>query len=81
MNNYKDAITYYLQAIEINKKLGNKEAIARNYNNIGAMYSGLKELDKASKAYEKAYEIISEIGDIQLLAQNLTNRGNISGCC
>ncbi|CAF0728633.1 unnamed protein product [Adineta steineri] len=56
---YKKAIWYYEQALEIQEKTlpSNHPSLATSYNNIGLVYNNMGEYSKALSYYEKALEI------------------------
>ncbi|CAF1488531.1 unnamed protein product, partial [Adineta steineri] len=56
---YKKAIWYYEQALEIQEKTlrSNHPSLATLYNNIGSVYDSMGEYSKALSYYEKALEV------------------------
>ncbi|CAF3663159.1 unnamed protein product [Adineta steineri] len=56
---YKKAILYYEQAVEIREKFlpSNHRDLATSYNNIGSVFNRIGEYSKALSYYEKALEI------------------------
>ncbi len=58
---YKEAVGWYEQAIEINERLGLKESVAANYHQIGRVHEEQKKLDEAERWYKKALEIYERL--------------------
>ncbi|CAF1182044.1 unnamed protein product [Adineta steineri] len=59
---YKKAICYYKQVLEIQRKSlpSNHPSLATSYNNIGMMYNNMGDCSKALSFYEKYLEICQE---------------------
>jgi len=73
-----EALEYYQQALEINRKLsGYEQGAAHNLNNIGTLYNELGKQDEAMKCQEEALEISKKFKDEQAIANSLTNIGII----
>ena len=72
-----EALEYYQQALEINRKLGYEQGAAHNLNNIGTIYNELGKHDEALKCQEEALEISKKFKDEQAIANSLTNIGII----
>ncbi|MBU4361039.1 tetratricopeptide repeat protein [bacterium] len=72
-----EALEYYQQALEINRKLGYEQGVAQNLNNIGTLYNELGKYDEALKCQEEALEISQKFKDEQAIANTLTNIGII----
>ena len=70
-----EALEYYQQALEINKKLGYEQGIAHNLSNIGTVYNDLGKHDEALKFQEEALEINRKIEDEPGIANSLNNIG------
>jgi len=70
-----EALEYYQQALEINKKLGYEQGIAHNLSNIGTIYNELGEHDEALRRQEEALEINQKIEDEPGTADSLNNIG------
>ena len=51
LGNLKEALSYYLQALNLNPNN------AMNYNNLGIVYEGLKDYKRAKQAYKMAIKI------------------------
>ncbi|MBU4601619.1 tetratricopeptide repeat protein [bacterium] len=72
-----EALEYYQQALEINRKLGYEQGVAQNLNNIGTLYNELGKYDEALKCQEEALEVSQKFKDEQAIANSLTNIGII----
>jgi len=73
-----EALEYYQQALEINRKLsGYEQGAAHNLNNIGTLYNELGKQDEAMKCQEEALEISKKFKDEKAIANSLTNIGII----
>jgi len=70
-----EALVYYQQALETNRKLGYEQGVAHNLNNIGTVYNELGEYDEALKCQEKALEVSQKIEDEPGIANSLNNIG------
>jgi len=70
-----EALEFYQQALEINRKLGYEQGAAHNLNNIGTLYNELGKHDEALKCQEEALEISKKFKDEQAIANSLTNIG------
>ncbi len=63
---YKTAISYLAEAIEINNKLNtaqSKNSLTHNFNNLGYLYYKQGTYDTALVYLHKVYQICDEIGD------------------
>jgi len=72
-----EALEYYQQALEVNRKLGYEQGAAHNLNNIGTLYNELGIHDEALKCQEEALEISKKFKDEQAMANSMTNIGII----
>jgi tetratricopeptide (TPR) repeat protein len=70
-----EALEYYQQALETNRKLGYVQGVAHNLNNIGTVYNELGEQDEALRCQEEALEINQKIEDEPGTADSLNNIG------
>ena len=70
-----EAIKYFSECLEINKRLNNKHRIAGSLNNIGNLYELIDDFEKAAEYYKKSLAIYEEIDDLNGQALTL---GNIS---
>ncbi len=53
----REAIDYFERAIDVNKDLGNKNAIKTLYNNLGLIYTEDEEYQKAIGYFEKSLQL------------------------
>lgn len=70
-----EALEYYQQALETNRKLGYEQGVAHNLNNIGTLYNELGEHDEALRCQEEALEINQKIKNEPGIANSLNNIG------
>src|SRR5665648_291897 len=70
-----EALEYYQQALETNRKLGYEQGVAHNLNNIGTLYNELGEYDEALRCQKEALEINKKIGDEEGIANVFNNIG------
>src|SRR5665648_778543 len=70
-----EALEYYQQALETNRKIGYEEGIANVFNNVGLTYSKLREINQALNYYQEALKINRKIGYKEGIATNLGNIG------
>lgn len=62
---------YLTKALEINRKTGNKHAIAITYSNLGELYEVKKQYDKSIEYYEQSLRLKHESGDKKGIAHSL----------
>jgi signal transduction histidine kinase len=67
---YHQAVEYYMKALEIFEKHGWKEPIFNVYGNIGEMYLGMDNLERAEENALKASVIAHEIEDSVRIASS-----------
>src|SRR5665648_557389 len=70
-----EALEYYQQALETNRKLGYEQGVAHNLNNIGTLYNELGEYDEALRCQKEALEINKKIEDEEGIANVFNNIG------
>src|SRR5665648_226941 len=70
-----EALEYYQQALETNRKLGYEQGVAHNLNNIGTLYNELGEYDEALRCQKEALEINKKMGDEEGIANVFNNIG------
>ena len=74
--NYKKALDYMNEALNIAREINDKPGIAQQYNNIaGVYYASYKDYKKAKGYYEKAYSVNKDLGDKLQLGMNMLNIG------
>jgi tetratricopeptide (TPR) repeat protein len=70
------AITYYEQALEIARQIGDRRGDGAHLGNLGIAYSRLGQVQRAITCYEQALEIARQIGDRRGAGNHLGNLGN-----
>ncbi|MBL4656489.1 MAG: PAS domain-containing protein, partial [Flavobacteriales bacterium] len=70
---YKQALQFYLLALEKNEELGEKKQIAASLNNIGIIYYYLKDYLQTLKYYKLALTLREELSDEEGVAGSLNN--------
>ncbi len=71
------ALEYYQKSLKIYEEINGKQGIANGNNNIGVIYSGLKDYDHALIYFAKALKLKEEIGDKKGQANTYDNIGGI----
>ncbi len=71
--NYSEALNYFFQSLELNKKLGNKNAIKSIYNSIGMIYTDLGQHEKALEAFNENLKIEKSVNNKEDLASSYLN--------
>jgi tetratricopeptide (TPR) repeat protein len=75
-SDYEKALNYYLLALKVRQKLGDKKYLAQAFNNIGLTYANLGQFEKALENYQESYKIKRELRDsagIGILLNNIAN--------
>lgn len=57
LEEYDDAISYYMKALEVETELRNSTAISRINAEVGSIHSALARYEEAIRCYDKAIEI------------------------
>lgn len=57
LEEYDDAISYYMKALEVETELGNSTAISRINAEVRSIHSALGRYEEAIRCYDKAIEI------------------------
>ncbi len=71
-----EGLRAYEKAITIAEELNDKKkSVGRSLKNIGAMYSDIKDFDKAMQKYDEAEKIAAAIRDTATIADCANNRG------
>ncbi|MDP8203420.1 MAG: tetratricopeptide repeat protein, partial [Candidatus Tenebribacter mawsonii] len=76
-NNHEQALYYYLESMDIESEIGNKDGIAGSLNNIGMVYENLSDYNKALEYFRRAEAVYKEIGNKYGQALTLDNIGSI----
>jgi tetratricopeptide (TPR) repeat protein len=74
---YKDALSYFLKALELAERTGNRNRKAAILMNIGLVYHDQRQYDLALDYYKKSHGIGEEIGDKVLVGRVTNNLGTI----
>lgn len=75
---YEEALTHFLDAEKILKKIGKSGDIGVLENNIGILYIDLEEYDKAKSYYESALEKLISLNDYVDLSQSYQGLSGIA---
>jgi tetratricopeptide (TPR) repeat protein len=75
LENKKQALIYYEQALEISKKLSNSNERGRTLNNLGWIYAELENKERAQEYFEQALNINIETDDYRREASTLNGLG------
>ena len=71
------ALSYYEQALPLQKQVGDRSGEANTLNNIGAVYDALGDKQKALSYYEQALPLLKQVGDRSGEATTLNNIGAV----
>ncbi len=77
LGQYKQALSYILQALELQRQTHNLFELARSLHNIGAIYQRVGELEKAQEFYIEAVVIRHQLVDFAGIAISLSSIGSI----
>jgi len=77
VGDYEAARTYYEQALEICRALGNRRGESASVNNLGTVYAKLGRHAEARACYEQSMVIDREIGNRPGLSKSLSNLGSV----
>lgn len=76
---FKEALTYFLDALKLREQIKDKKGIATSYTWIGNVYNtGLFKPKEALKYYQDALNIYLELNDGKGLASTYNNLGNVN---
>ena len=77
-NQYKEAVSYYEKAMELNLAQNNREQAARDLHDLGFLYeSKLKDFKKSMLYYEKALNVLATLKDPYMLSATYNNLGQV----
>lgn len=79
LGKYEEAFGNAKEAIELSKSIGDKQLLARSYDQEFMVFFRKGENVEASVSAEKANEIAQEIGDKKLIAKSYDNLGILKG--
>lgn len=77
MGFYDEALSYYLESLDIVLKLNDRPTIITLYNNIALIYDYMKNTEKAMEYYQKASEILKVTNDEASKALILNNMAEL----
>ena len=77
LNKPDEALHNFEESIVINRRLGEKAAVARSLNAMGQVMRPLGKFDDALKNYQEALAVRREIGDKRGIADTLIDIGNL----
>ena len=77
LGDYKESLIHYHEALLINQRLGRKEHILRQFNNIAIVRRELKDYEIALEYLEKLVVLAQEIGNDNLLSFGKMNLGYV----
>lgn len=63
LGEFEKSIEYHNKTLALSKKKNNKHSIAKDYNNLAAVYGVMKNFKKAKEYYEKALALKREVKD------------------
>ncbi|MCT4623133.1 MAG: tetratricopeptide repeat protein, partial [Schleiferiaceae bacterium] len=72
---YKTALNFYKQALEIRREIKDLKGIASSLNNVGTVYNILGDFNEALLYYEESLTIQEELNDSETAATILGNIG------
>lgn len=70
---YKEALTWYLQAAAVRESIGDSAALARSYDVIATAYQQLGKRDSALVFYRKAVTLNRQVGNTALRAEGIVD--------
>jgi len=76
LGQYKKAITYHQQSLEIEEEMGNRQGVASSLGNLGNCYDSLGHYKKAITYHQQHHDISEEIGFRRGVAISLGNLGS-----
>ena len=77
-NDFKTAMGYFIDALELGRKIAYRQSIANSLINIGTIYAHLQNHDEALKRYLNIIEGYQDVLEINTLAIVYNNVGNIN---
>ena len=77
LNKYDEALRNVQQSVDINKRLGDKSALANNYSEIGDIQSALGKPELALAAYNQSLALRRDIGAKKDIANSLISIGGL----
>ena len=77
-NDFKTAMAYFIDALELGKKIAYRQSVANSLINIGTIYAHLQNHDEALKRYLNIIEDYQDVLEMNTLAIVYNNVGNIN---
>jgi signal transduction histidine kinase/predicted negative regulator of RcsB-dependent stress response len=77
-NDFKTAMGYFIEALELARSLNYRQSIANSYINIGTIYAHLQNHDEALKRYTNIVESYEDVLEKNTMAIVYNNIGNIN---
>lgn len=77
-SDYVSSRTFYQEALDVARSLGDRQAIAESLNNLGSIYEAEGDFPTARKVYIESLTLFREGGESRQVAQLLCNLGNVS---
>ena len=75
LGDYRQAIDYYQQSLQIQQEIGNRSGIADSFNNLGLAYRSLGEYQRAIEYHQQSLQIQQEIVNRFGMANSFNNLG------
>ncbi|TVQ53264.1 MAG: tetratricopeptide repeat protein [Phycisphaerales bacterium] len=72
-----EAEQMYMEALNLNEKLGNLLWVATDYGNLGLTMQTRGDVDEAEKMFRKALEISEQLGQLEGIANACGNLGDV----
>lgn len=72
------ALTYYLDALQVRENINDSLGLGRSFNNIGNVYFQLEEFDTAQTYYQRGLLIRQQLGDVPGLIYSYSNLGDVA---
>lgn len=76
-NDIHSALIYNYKALDLRKKIKDKQGVALSLNNIAYIYQNVGDINKAISFHLKALKIREEINNLSDIAYSLNNLGSI----
>ena len=76
-NDIKNATTYLLQGLNLNKRINNKNGIIKTYNSLALLNMKLKKVKLAESQLDKAFALIKQVDNEEGLLENYRLRTSL----
>ena len=77
IRNFEKAITNYSESVEINKKIGNNNALINTYKNLGYSYCMIGKTSEGIDCFKEELRINEEMGSKFGIAKTYNSLGNV----